>query len=627
MSSKKNTHKSQKKQSTAEKNLLGGIRLIHSHPLFGKLDGQILMRENSTIGKDCAAIVDSQGYIYINKDISFSPGQWAYAIAHCQLHLAFGHFDAEKVPGYEITKPDGTADKKVSFNKFLWNQACDIYITKFLGDIKFGNALCNDFVTTFPGNLTDEQKIYDYLVEQNAAESSQYYGTASMNRMDMAGLEHPITYDAARNQYNHFATTFAYALADSVSDAVSHAGGHDNTSRPETSAMRAAKWFIDHYPLLGGLASSFHIIEDYRLCAQNEIHIAAIDVTAGEIYINPAIKLTEQEWRFILAHEYLHAGLQHHERCQGRDHYLWNVACDYVINGWLHEMQIGQIPTEGLLYDESLKGFSAEAIYDIIQKDLRKYSKMSTFRGYGQGDIIKKGTSGFGDNHTNITLDDFYRNALMQGLEYHSSHNRGFIPAGLIEEIKALAMPPIPWDVELANWFDCHFAPLERHRTYARPSRRQNSTPDIPRPRYCYEDIPADSRTFGVVVDTSGSMSTKQIGMALGSIASYAAAKDVPFARVVFCDAQAYDAGYLAPEDIAGRVNVKGRGGTVLQPGIDLLESAKDFPGTGPILIITDGYIEEQLHIKHEHAFLLPQGNRLPFKARGQVFYFKESIH
>ena len=56
--------------------------------------------------------------------------------------------------------------------------------------------------------------------------------------------------------------------------------------------------------------------------------------------------------------------------------------------------------------------------------------------------------------------------------------------------------------------------------------------------------------------------------MALGSIASYAVSKDVPFVRVIFCDADAYDAGYLSPEDIAGRVEVKGRGGTILQPAV-----------------------------------------------------------
>ena len=88
--------------------------------------------------------------------------------------------------------------------------------------------------------------------------------------------------------------------------------------------------------------------------------------------------------------------------------------------------------------------------------------------------------------------------------------------------------------------------------------------------------------------------------------------------------AAAYDIGYVSPEDIAGRVAVKGRGGTVLQPAIDVLENAKDFPKDGPILIITDGEIEERLHIKHEHAFLLPKGKRLPFRAKGKLFYFDD---
>ena len=119
-------------------------------------------------------------------------------------------------------------------------------------------------------------------------------------------------------------------------------------------------------------------------------------------------------------------------------------------------------------------------------------------------------------------------------------------------------------------------------------------------------------------------MSQKQLGLALGAIASYAVSKDVPFVRVVFCDADATDAGYMSPDEIAGKVKVTGRGGTVLQPGIDLLEKAKDFPGKGPVLIITDGYIEDNLKVKREHAFLIPKGNRLPFRPVGKVFYFQK---
>ncbi|MBQ2802309.1 MAG: hypothetical protein IJF07_00215 [Lachnospiraceae bacterium] len=608
---KKGTHAGSIKRLTpSEENLELGMALLNKHSLFSNLRGRLVVCDKNRLGKDSAALVEANGSIYLNKDYFISPGQWAYVIAHCLLHLAFGHFDLKNLPP--------------AFQKQLWNQACDIYIAKFLSDIKFGDPLCQEAVSTFPGSLTDERKIYTYLVEHGYPKSNHHFGTASPTQMDMLGLEKPLTYEHTHNQQNPFTATFAYALATSVSNAVSLASDSSFTNRANTPASRAAKWFVDHYPLLGGLAASFHLIEDFSYCMKNDIQIAAVDVSLGEIYVNPAIQMSEGEWRFVLAHEYLHAGLQHHKRCQGKNHYLWNVACDYVINSWLTEMQIGELPQNGLLYDETLKGMSAETIYDTLISDLKKYSKLPTFRGYGKGDIIGSKESASSNHSGSVSLDEFCKSALQQGLTFHQSQERGFIPAGLIEEIKALSMPPIPWDVELANWFDCYFAPLEKHRSYARPSRRQGATPDIPRPSYISQDISIDSRTFGVVVDTSGSMTAKQIGMALGSIASYAASHDVPFARVVFCDAAAYDAGFLSPDDIAGRVLVKGRGGTVLQPAINLLEQAKDFPKDGPILIITDGGIENHLSVTHKHAYLLPTGYRLPFRPKGEVFYFKE---
>ena len=56
----------------------------------------------------------------------------------------------------------------------------------------------------------------------------------------------------------------------------------------------------------------------------------------------------------------------------------------------------------------------------------------------------------------------------------------------------------------------------------------------------------------------------------------------------------------------------------MLQPGIDLLEKAPDFPRDGPLLIITDGACD-RLHIRREHAFLLPAGRHLPFVPKGPV--------
>lgn len=117
-------------------------------------------------------------------------------------------------------------------------------------------------------------------------------------------------------------------------------------------------------------------------------------------------------------------------------------------------------------------------------------------------------------------------------------------------------------------------------------------------------------------------MDRRLLGKALGAIASYAASRDVVAARVVYCDAAPYDAGYLSPDDLAGRVRLSGRGGTVLQPAITLLENAEDFPAAAPVLVITDGWCDP-LRIRREHAYLVPQGAQLPFQPRGPVFVFK----
>ncbi|MBQ9867178.1 MAG: hypothetical protein IJM34_09175 [Lachnospiraceae bacterium] len=612
--------KNQQHISPNEEALLEGLEIIKESPLFSRLYGEMLICKKDKLQK-ASAIADASGHIILNKDVTHDPQEWAFLIAHCQLHFAFGHFDADKVPAVERIGDNGKISRQIQFDKMIWNVACDIYITRFLEEIKFGRNPLND-TTVFSQLGKDENSIYQQLMERGAPEGC-WWGTSIAGQPDMRGIDEPRTYENIYRWNRRPTEIFAGALAYSVSAAVSTAGGHNpDAVNKKGRGARAAEWFINHYPLLGGMAAGFKIIEDAELCRKEEISVAAVDAVSGEIYINPAARLNEEELKFVLAHEYLHAGLGHHTRCNGMDKYLWNVACDYVINGWLNELHVGSMPQDGLLYDAELKGMSAEEIYDRIVTDLRKYRKLATFRGNGMGDVIGDGERISAGKA--MDLDEFCRRAMQQGLEYHLKYGRGTVPAGLVQEIRALAMPPIPWDVELGRWFDAHFLPLEAKRTYARPSRRQGSTPDIPRPRYVTADVPEYSRTFGVVVDTSGSMNAEMIGYALGAIASYSAAKEVPYARVVFCDADAYDAGYLAPDDIAGRVEVRGRGGTILQPGVDLLQEAKDFPKDAPILIITDGMIEDDLHVKREHAFLIPVGARLPFRAKGEVFRFSK---
>lgn len=580
----------------ATQNFNAGCTLVENHPLFYPLMYEAYVRrdENINYPENGLAFVTKDGYILCNPKLRAEPEQWARALAHCLLHLGMEHFQAKE-------------------QLILWNMTCDCVVEKFLNDLKFGKPF---YEASIPMGIHDEERLYLRILGSSEKEEYSGFGTAGEKVQDML-FENESRYSKPARWSN----LFAAGLSAAVRSAVSVASGELETlyANPNESvnskAYRAKQWFISSYPLLGAIAANFKLIEDFQICQRMEITIAAISPALSEIYINPSYLLDAEEIRFVMAHEFLHAALRHDTRLEWRDAYLWNVACDYVINQWLTEMGIGERPN-GLLYDEQFKGMNAEAIYDRIVTDMRTYRKLATLRGVGLGDILPGQRSSFAD----VDLDAFYRRALAQGLSYHQEQGRGYLPEGLIEEIRALSHPPIPWDVELACWFDEQFTPIEKTRSYARPSRRQSSTPDIPRPNWVVSQAAMDGRTFGVVLDTSGSMDRGLLATALGAIASYSAARDVPAARVVFCDAEAYDAGYLRPDDIAGTVKIKGRGGTVLQPGIDLLEKAEDFPNEAPILIITDGYCDKVILHGREHALLVPQGANLPFIPKGKVF-------
>lgn len=592
----------EQKLDPATKAVLAGSKLVAEHPLFAPLYRRVqLVRDKDGYCPDNGwAVVLENGSIHVHPTRRAQPEEWAYVLGHCLLHLGFGHFDVGEA-------------------SLDWNAACDVVVARFLADLKFGRCPADMVAELKDVRGDDEDRLFRRFRERNLPDKLRRLGTAGARSGDMFWSSRGLR-PSRREEWGRL---FAAGLVASVTSAVRVAGGYEArlgaSEETLSTAERARRWFVNSYPLLGALAAAFTLVEDTRVCSRLGIHVAAVDAEAKEIYVSPGAALDLEEAKFVLAHELLHVGLRHESRRRGRDPHLWNVACDYVINGWLVEMGVGTFPRFGGLYDRELDGLSADAVYDRLATDLRRNRKLATLRGSGVCDILDGATPDWWRRADATSLDEFYRRALAQGLTCHQEQERGLLPAALIEEIRALARPPIAWDVELARWFDEHFPPLERVRTYARLSRRQSATPDIPRPRYVAPQDD-DSRTFAVVLDTSGSMERTLLAKCLGTIASYCAARDVRRVRLVFCDAAAYDQGYVAAEEIAGRVKVKGRGGTVLQPGIDLVERAHDFPEAGPILIITDGACD-RLRIKREHAFLIPQGRSLPFVAKGEVFF------
>ncbi|MFD4412355.1 hypothetical protein [Streptomyces sp. NPDC058476] len=575
------------------------MRLVRANRALAAIEFSTCRQETCVRApRDGLVRVDSDGTLHVHPTRHAEPAAWAWAIAHAVIHLGFGHVPAATG---EREQPD----------RFDVAARC-VVVNRFLLGFPIG-LTPDDLPASYPDG--DEEKLAARWRRDGIPPMYERCGTAA-GEPDQVLVPWNTWIGGTPPDWQ---IAFAHALTRTMAAAMDMAGGRRASMRGGPTRLqpweRALSWFISSYPLLGGIAAGITLVADAELARAHGISVAAVDTEAAEIYINPLRRFGDEEWRFVLAHEMLHAALRHGDRRGTRDPYLFNIAADYVINGWLCEMQIGTMP-EGLLYDPELKDLSAEEVYDRIAGDLRRMRRLSTLRGKGAGDILG---GPLGSPRDYVDLDEFYRRGLGQGLDLHQQQERGYLPGGLVEEIRALSHPPLPWDARLARWFDEFVPRPEAVRSYARPSRRQSSTPDIPRAGRYFppEEIPRC--TFGVVLDTSASMDRALLGKALGAIASYAEARDVPAARVVFCDSAPHDAGYLPVTEIAGRVRVHGRGGTVLQPGIDLLHRADDFPRDAPVLVITDGYCDV-LRVRREHAYLIPQGGRLPFTARGPVF-------
>lgn len=583
-----------------------GLGIVNHHPIFSFINSfaSIIYGENFPQGGFARILVKSSLSIELNPRHYATAGEWAYAIAQCHLHIALNHIDPVR------------SDEP-------WRFACELIAVDWLAQIAIGTAIHPPGLPLPAQNLAD---LADVLGADLVAARLKYgYPSTAGGGQHSWHQDVPPLTAAIRKQHSD---AFANGIRNAVIQAVETAGDRSRSKErnPNSLAERARRWFVANYPLLASLAAAFEIVEDADLCQQIDISLAAVNTEIQRIYINPKFPWTYPQLQFVMAHELLHVGLRHEARQQGRDPFLWNIACDYVINAWLVEMGIGEIPTPSLMLDLGL-GFeheSAEALYDRIVKDLRlmrRLKKERTLRGIGKSDMLGDKPPSWWTG-VGCDLDSFYCRALADGLDLHMVQvQRGFLPGDLVEEIKSILQPPIPWDVKLGQWLDNYFPPIAARRSFARASRRQSATPDIPRAVYIKPLELLAARTFGVVLDTSGSMDSRTLARGLGAIASYALSREVPQVRVIQCDAGIHDMGYVESERLLETVEVKGRGGTVLMPAIERLESATDFPKDAPILIITDGMCD-YLTVRRAHAFLLPEGGRLPFDTRAPIFHF-----
>lgn len=388
------------------------------------------------------------------------------------------------------------------------------------------------------------------------------------------------------------------------------------TSRAVESALEALRGVSISLPHLSGLAAAVRVKADER------VSVAGV-FASGLILVNPSRfpALSRSEALYVMAHELMHLALRHHDRGDGQNREMANIAEDYIINDMLTE-SLGMEPPIGGLYLEGAREYATEALLATLLA-FRAAGNTYRFRVTGQagtgigpgnqlGDALVRaglaqpidGVRWPDDDLLSASLEaDWFPSGSAAEQQARAEHMRRAAAQALslgrlqtaVETATRFGGPDIsgsqqifvgalgrlyqpPWELALQRWME---AAASAPRSYSRPSRRGGASGDA--------ILPGRTRggwTLNIVLDTSGSMEG-EFPRVLTAIAGFCHGQQIERVRVLQCDAAVtedrdYDIGELR------NFAIRGLGGSDMSPA--LLRLAED-PEVTSAIVITDGWI------------------------------------
>ena len=323
-------------------------------------------------------------------------------------------------------------------------------------------------------------------------------------------------------------------------------------------------------PFYGALALRMPLIGDHP-------QIGAMAVDGKNMYYNSkwVNELPTKELTGVIAHELLHVVYLHMFRTGDRDQKLWNVATDFAINRDLLDEGF-QLPEKGCIDREGkYRGMTAEAIYEKLKQDPDYDNCRMPEWGTFEMDVDGDGSP--------VSEQDI---ELMKGKllgdiagAANVAKQAGKMPGALEEYIKQLFRPKVNWRAVLWPFLT---DTVEDDFSWNRPHRGYIGEGEY-FPAMKSEGI--DTIVFAV--DTSGSMSNKEITQAWSEIV--AAAEQCRPENLVVIQAD-YDVQSIETVDSHNareyKFTAKGRGGTRITPAIEA--ALEEFPDTAALVYLSD---------------------------------------
>lgn len=347
---------------------------------------------------------------------------------------------------------------------------------------------------------------------------------------------------------------------------------------------------ITRFPFFAVLLMTLHRIEE-----TTAVPTAATDQRT--IFVNPDFfaKLKPLERVFVLAHELLHTAFNHIVRADGYrkmgfgpdfkpfHNKKWNYAGDYNINSCLISMGLKDMPQGGLLNPQFDHNMIVDEIYELLEDPPDNDD--------GSGGDAGDGHGGF-DQHLAPAADapSQAEVAIAVAQAANAAKAQGNLPAGLARIVDEILNPKKNWAEELR---DCLRVSMGRDEvSWHKVNRRKTAVNAIMPLEMPFFPGTTGHSMGGVVVtiDTSGSISGKEISQFLGELSGILTDCRPEWIKVLWVDSEV--AGVDEPAEVADleTLTAKGGGGTHMPAAFDWIDQEQLTPDV--CVILTDGYTD-----------------------------------
>jgi predicted metal-dependent peptidase len=334
---------------------------------------------------------------------------------------------------------------------------------------------------------------------------------------------------------------------------------------------------------------------------------------------------------FVVLHENLHKALRHLStwvRLFKEDAQLANIACDYVINQMIVDMDPQgthtELPSIGgksiVLLDAKYKGLNSKQVFDMLKEDKKNGEGL-----FGPGDKSPDSM----DEHRwedakNLTeaekkeLEQEIDQAIRQGqMQHQKMHGSG--AGNLNRELGDLMDPQVDWK-ELLREFVTQMCAAKDMSSWRRVNRRFLSA-GIYMPSLIGERV----ERITVGIDTSGSIGAHELNTFLSEVRAVVEGVRPGMLDLIYWDAAVAGHETYTESDMGSLVqSTKPKGGGGTDPAcMDKYMSEHDIKPNA-IIMLTDGYVPNWGHNWPSPILWVVANNPNAVAAHGKTIHIKD---